>query len=837
VSTNSTTTALFVHRAEQSGFASITNGMSLVNPWDIAIDCKAVGDSMARRNSERSRKGKGKSTKQGRDKGKRRHPSQPRDVEAREVRPREIKLKEADPEKIRVAVPGAVQAKAPARGGPEGFLQRIGLKAGKPQEERRGGRDRRDRRESPPIRDNKERSPQRELEPKRNKFDKKFDKRDKRSGKGLDKGRDKGRGRSRSKEKGGAVEVHGEVQKNSRGFAFLLHKPEDIFIPPNFAAKLLTGDVVKATIVARTKEILSLETVKRAIKGFIGTYEAGFTERFVVLADRTMREEVLIKEPPAIAGLRHGDKVLVEITKYEPRLEGRVTQSFGPTLAPKYDTLAVVTRSQWPQEFSDEVKEEAAKLSKEIQEEAAKSGYKGRKDLREKPFVTIDGKDARDFDDAVLVEKTASGYVLYVAIADVSEFVRPGMKLDDEAYGRATSVYFPEWVIPMLPESLSNGACSLRPDEEKLTLTCEMHFDINGKKRSERVYESVIRSHRRCIYEDVDVEAKAGKEFWKIPYELYRLIRESRNRRGSLDLDLPESKVVLDENSDTIDIKKVERVDAHRLIEEFMIAANEAVTELMEREGWPFIYRIHEPPQSEALQRFERFALALGLKPKLGDGRDPKMFANFITTLKEHPFASVLYYLMLRSLKQARYDPVNLKHFGLASQAYTHFTSPIRRYPDLMVHRLLKRFVRHENFESDAELQEFEDYLIESCDHCSKQERKAETLDRQVTKVKKSRFMAKHMGEEFDARITNVSDAGIYVELLTYFVDGLVPVGELEGDYFEFVEDRLMLVGKRTGKKYRIGDPVRVSVLRTDVDNGFIDFTLSENLIAENLEE
>lgn len=648
------------------------------------------------------------------------------------------------------------------------------------------------------------------------------------------KGRDRvapGRGRGR-KQESNVVIIHGEVQKNSRGFAFLLHKPEDYFIPAHMASKLLTGDSIKAWIDSRSKEVLKLETVKRQIKSFIGTYEANFDTRIVVLSDRTMREEVYIRERPAIQGLRHLDKVLVEITKYEPKLEGRIVRTFGKELAPKFDTMAVVVRSQWPQEFSEQASQEAERLSKEIQEQAAAAGYEGRKDLREKPFVTIDGKDARDFDDAVLVEKTKAGYVLYVAIADVSEFVRPETKLDEEAYGRATSVYFPEWVIPMLPEALSNGACSLRPNEEKLTLTCEMHYDEQGRKRSTKVYESVIRSHRRCIYEDVQKEFEAGEEFWKVPYELFRLIKASRHKRGSLDLDLPEAKLVLDENSDTIDIKKLERVDSHRLIEEFMIAANESVTEIMEREGWPFVYRVHEPPQTEALERFERFAVALGLKPNLGGGTDPKMFARFIDSLKENPYAQTLYYLMLRSLKQARYEPVNLKHFGLASQAYTHFTSPIRRYPDLMVHRILKRYVRRKQF-GDGQLEEFMDYLVEACEHCSKRERKAEELDRTVIKVKKARFMAKHIGEEFEAKITNCNENGVFVELAQWFIDGLVPIDELGGDYFEFIEQRMMLKGKRTGKKYRIGDTIRVSVLRVDVDNGYVDFTLAENLLED----
>ncbi|MBI3555803.1 MAG: ribonuclease R [Deltaproteobacteria bacterium] len=652
-------------------------------------------------------------------------------------------------------------------------------------------------------------------------------KRDRGRGDGHVRGRNRG---DKAREGGAVVVIQGEIQKNSKGFAFLLHKPEDLFIPRELAEKLLTGDIAKVWFDPRRKAVVKLETVKRSIKSFIGTYEASMNKRVVVLADRTMREEVIIREEPRVPGLAQFDKVQVEITKYEPRLEGRIVRSFGATLAPKFDTLAVVVRSQWPQEFSPEAQADAVRLCAEVQADAAASGYKGRRDLRDRPFVTIDGKDSRDFDDAVLVEKTSSGFVLYVAIADVSAFVVPGTKLDEEAFGRSTSVYFPEWVIPMLPEALSNGACSLRPNEEKLTLCCEMHFDASGKKRSTKIYETVVKSARRCIYEDVQREHDEGLEFWKAPYELFEKIKISRNRRGALDLDLPEAKIVLDENSDTIDIKKTERLNSHRLIEEFMIVANESVTEIMEREGWPFVYRVHEPPKTDALERFERFAIALGLKPNLADGKDPKRFARFIETLKDNPFATTLYYLMLRSLKQARYDAVNLKHFGLASEAYTHFTSPIRRYPDLMVHRLLKRFIHRQNF-NETQFEEFTDYLVDACDHCSKQERKAETLDRTVTKVKKARFMAKHLGEEFDACITNVNENGLYVELVPWFVDGLVPIAELESDYFDFIEAQLMLKGKRTGKKYKIGDTIRVSVLRTDVDNGFVDFTLSDAII------
>lgn len=621
------------------------------------------------------------------------------------------------------------------------------------------------------------------------------------------------------------VEIHGEVQMKAKGFGFILHKPEDIFIPQDLGKGLVSGDTVRAWINPKTKELYNLEVQSRNLKMFIGTYDNNLGQRIAVLEERSGRQEVQIVESPKVEGLRNGDKVLVEIKSYEPRMQGIIVRTFGAKLAPKLDTYSVVVRAQWPEDHSEEVKKQAEKLSKEIQEQEKAHHYKGRKDQRDKHFITIDGKDARDFDDAVLVEKTASGYVLYVAIADVAEFVRPETAIDEEAYGRATSVYFPEWVIPMLPEALSNGACSLRPNEEKLTLTCEIHFDHEGKKRSAKVYESVIESKRRCIYEDVQKEYEAGEEFWKIPYELFRKLRSKRFSRGALDLDLPEAKIVLDKEGNTIDIQKTDRVDAHKLIEEFMIIANEAVTEIMEKERWPFVYRVHEPPKEESLQKFERFAQALGLRPNIGDGNDPKKIAAFIKTLEGKNYANTLHYLLLRSLKQARYDTMNLFHFGLASRAYTHFTSPIRRYPDLMVHRIIKRYARHEKFTRE-EQDKYLEYLNEACDHCSKQERKAEELDRKVEKIKKARFMEKYLGSSFDGRVISVSEAGVFVELNDWFIEGLVAIDELGQDYYEYIEDRFMIRGKRTGTKFRLGDEIRVTVLRVDIDTGLIDFTL-----------
>ena len=626
-----------------------------------------------------------------------------------------------------------------------------------------------------------------------------------------------------------AEKKSGEVQMNSRGFGFMLCRPDDFFIPPHLTRGLMNGDYIEAEVDMKTKEVLSLELKKRGLKQFIGTYHAGFSGRFVEFSEKNSKVEMLIEERPNIPGLRHEDKVLAEVIAYTPTLKGRILRTFGSKLAPKLDTLSVVVRHQWPQEFSDEVIKYAEETSKEKQEKAKNSDYSGRRDLRKKHFVTIDGRDSRDFDDAVCVDKTQSGYVLYVAIADVAEFVEPGSVLDKAAFERSTSVYFPEWVIPMLPESLSNGTCSLRPNEEKLTLTCEIHYDHFGNRKSYKVYESVIESHRRCVYEDVQKEFESGDEFWKVPFELYAKIKETRKKKGTLDLDLPESKVVLDENGDTIDIKRRERVDAHKLIEEFMIAANESVTEIMIKAHWPFVYRVHEPPSKDAIEKFVLFAQTFGLKPKFGNGDDPKLFSIFLNSLDGEKSRLTLFYMLLRSLKQARYEVENRFHFGLASKAYTHFTSPIRRYPDLMVHRLLKRYLSHERLTEQNRNNLISD-LHEQCEHCSKYERKADELARTVEKVKKARFMEKHYGKIFKARISNVFESGLFVELEEVFVEGLVPVRELEGDFFKYIETKHMFKGKRSGKKYKIGDDIKVSVLKIDLDQGLIDFTLSENL-------
>jgi ribonuclease R len=625
------------------------------------------------------------------------------------------------------------------------------------------------------------------------------------------------------------IEIEGEIDKKKQGYAFLLHSPEDYFISEKLAKNLTHGDIVKAIINPKTKEVTSLEVKTRSLKKFIGTLFINKKEKKVIYEERGITYEVFIEHIEKNIEIHNEDKVLVEITQYNPYLKGKILKSFGKKLAPKYDTFSIVVRSGWPQHFSKEAIEESKKLAYEIQEQAKLNHYKGRKDLRDRDFVTIDGKDSRDFDDAICVEKTNHGYILYVAVADVAEFVKQNSLLDKEAYQRATSVYFPEWVIPMLPETLSNGACSLNPNEEKLVLVCEMHFNFEGKKKTAKVYEAVIKSKRRCIYEDVQKEYENGVHFWQIPYELYFKIRKNRFIKGALDLDLPETKIILDKEGNTIDIKKLERLDSHKLIEEFMIAANESVTEIMEREKWPFVYRVHEPPKNDALEKLIFFTKAYGIKFNFQDSNNPKTYSKFIELIKDKPFSNALNYLLLRSLKQAKYYPENLYHFGLASRAYTHFTSPIRRYPDLIVHRTIKQYLKNRKL-SEEERRNLNQYLITACEHCSIQERKAEKLDRQVIKIKKARFMEPRLGEVFNSIITNVSEAGLFIELEDFFIEGLVPIDLIGHDYFEYLENKFLIRGKRTGLQFRIGDRLKVQLVKVDIEQGNCEFELIKKL-------
>jgi ribonuclease R len=469
--------------------------------------------------------------------------------------------------------------------------------------------------------------------------------------------------------------------------------------------------------------------------------------------------------------------------------------------------------------------------------------YRDRVDLRGIPTFTIDGENARDFDDAVSIEREKDGGVkLYVSISDVSHYVREETALDNEAYSRGTSVYFPDRAIPMFPAELSNEICCLHPRVDRLTLTVELRYDGNGERKGVQFYPSVIRSDERLTYTLVrkilvDKESGLRRKYehllpsLELMADLCQELRRRRTERGAIDFDLPEPEVVLNLQGETEDVIRAERNLAHQIIEEFMIAANEAVAHFMEEKGSPFIYRIHEPPKKEAMDEFRRFISHLGYKSMRPDhgmkkesDHSPNEFQRVLSEVKGRPEERVVNEILLRSMKWAKYSARNLGHFGLASDGYTHFTSPIRRYPDLIVHRFLKKVF------SKAEVKIPEEVLANKADHLSNRERVAMEAEREILNRYRVRFMKDKTGEEFKGIISGVTAFGFFVELKDIFVEGLVRVTSLHDDYYQYHEKKYCLVGERTHKTFRIGDEVRVRVDRVDVERRHIDFGLIEKI-------
>jgi ribonuclease R len=454
------------------------------------------------------------------------------------------------------------------------------------------------------------------------------------------------------------------------------------------------------------------------------------------------------------------------------------------------------------------------------------------------PIVTIDGERARDFDDAVYLRKTAARYELFVSIADVAHYVQPGTALDQEAYARATSVYFPDRAIPMLPEALSNGICSLNPNEDRLTKTVAIEFDAKGRVVRTRFFNSVIRSHERMTYtavrrilSDKDPESLERYrdliEQFTLMEELALLINGTRRARGNLDFDLPEAEIILDIQGMPENIMRAERNIAHRIIEEFMIAANEAVARHLKENNFPLLYRVHEGPDQESIEAIAPFLLSLGYRLPLKRERiTPLEIQKLLEACRGKPEEKVINHLVLRAMKQAHYQPENIGHFGLASVCYTHFTSPIRRYPDLIVHRMLDRALRG-NQVKPGERDELMAYLVEAGKHTSERERNAMDAEREVVDLKKAQFMMDKLGEEFSGVITSLATFGFFVELDAYFVEGLVRLSTLTDDDYNYYEKEYVIQGRRHGRRFRLGDPLRVKVARINAFRSEIDFELA----------
>lgn len=526
------------------------------------------------------------------------------------------------------------------------------------------------------------------------------------------------------------------------------------------------------------------------------------------------------------------DKELVaaEILTYpedQKAFTGKVTQIIGNALDPMTDIKRVILTNNIPFEFSKHTLDEA-KNFKEVPDE---KDFKGRKDLRDKALITIDGATAKDFDDAVYVEVTNEGFRLFVAIADVSHYVQIGTSINKEAYERGTSVYFPNFVVPMLPEVLSNGLCSLNPHVPRLCVVAEMLFDFTGELKKSDFYEAVMESKARVTYGEAQ-EIIDGNDIEKLNHvkehilqlaDLAKILMAKRFKEGSLDLEIPETELVIDGAGFPIDIQRSERLFSHRLIEEMMLAANVAVAKFLASRNIPALYRIHEPPNEQAIRLLERYLVNFGGKTKLGEGKLQKRLTKALAEFENRPEAQILNILTLRSMSQAKYSMNNVGHFGLGFEFYSHFTSPIRRYPDLIVHRLLKNQIMPQ---SKYRLMS-EDDLASAGTVLSAAEQRSTKAERQIHSIKKARFMERFIGQEFDGMISSVAKFGVFVLLREYDVDGLIRLDDLGGERFEFDEENLKLVAKRSGFSYGIGDMIRIQVVAADPELGQINFALA----------
>ena len=645
--------------------------------------------------------------------------------------------------------------------------------------------------------------------------------------------------------------VVGRITTHPRGFGFVSSEGAaeagwkgDLYIAGSNLNQAMHGD----RVVARVERVGTdgraegriVRVLARGSTTIVGKFdEDGSGFGFVVPFDRRLIMDVHI--PNGEEGeAKPGEMVLVEITRWPTPARGplgRVTEVLGDIDEPGVDTEIIIRKYGITDEHSPEAVAEAEKLGTVVREK----DLKGRTDFRPWTTVTIDGETARDFDDAITLEKLPNGnFWLGVHIADVAHYVREGSALDEEAYDRATSVYFPERAVHMFPSELSTGLCSLNPKIDRLVQSCLMEIDAKGKVVRYELHDGVINSNERMTYTDVnaiitdrDPETIAKYEplvpFFEMMRELFEVLNARRRRRGSIDFDLKEPEIILDDEGMVEQIIALERNIAHRLIEEFMLVANETVAEHLNEHAVPTLYRIHETPDPMKVTEFEEFIATLGYSLAT-DPEDiqPRHFQKLVTRMRGTPEEKPIAFLMLRTMQKARYDPDNLGHFGLAAESYTHFTSPIRRYPDLVVHRTLRES-RLKQMNQDRQEQLVED-MPEIARHTSERERRAADAERELVQWKKVRFMADKVGDEFDGYVTGVSAFGLYIELIQHFVEGMVHVSTMADDYYRFVERSHLLKGENTGKVYRLGDRVNVQVIKVDMERRQVDLGLSEIL-------
>lgn len=635
----------------------------------------------------------------------------------------------------------------------------------------------------------------------------------------------------------------GKLTGHAKGFAFVTPEDnpgmDDIFIPPNETGTAMHGDIVMVRVSSETsgsrQEGTVIRILERGITQVVGTYSESKSFGFVIPDDKKIANDIFIPQH-ASHGAVEGHKVVVKLTSYpEGRVsaEGEVIEILGHKNDPGVDILSVIHKYGLPMEFPEEVMEQANAVSDTIEE----SEIGNRRDLRNDVLVTIDGADAKDLDDAVTVSKLENGnYKLGVHIADVSHYVKEGSPIDKEALERGTSVYLVDRVIPMIPHRLSNGICSLNPQVDRFTLSCEMEITPNGDVVNHEIFESVIKTTERMTYGNVNKILVDKDEEQLERYEalvpmfqdmekLAAILRKKRMNRGAIDFDFNEARVIVDEEGHPTEVVLRERSVAEKLIEEFMLAANEAVAEHFHRLDVPFIYRIHEDPKPEKLQRFFEFITNFGYIVR-GSANDvhPKALQEIIEAVAGKPEETVISTVMLRSMQQAKYDPESLGHFGLSAEFYTHFTSPIRRYPDLIVHRLIRTYLVEGKLDQ-ATKEKWNAILPEIADHTSKRERRSVDAERETDDLKKAEYMLDKIGEEYTGIIGSVTNFGMFVELPNT-IEGLVHVSFMTDDYYRFDERQLAMIGERTGKVFRIGDEIDIRVSNVNKEERAIDFEI-----------
>jgi ribonuclease R len=673
--------------------------------------------------------------------------------------------------------------------------------------------------------------------------------------------------------------VVGRLSTNARGFGFVVPEhPDsldassgraqgtstsrrDIYVAGANLLEAMHGDRVVARVERETPKGLEgriVQILERGHSTIVGRFEADSSGLgYVVPFDRRVLTDIQIPAGQSAAA-EAGEMVLVEITRWPTATRGpvgRVVEVLGHADEPGVDTQIIIRKFGIPDAHSEESTDEARRLGSSVKER----DLRGRTDFRAVTTVTIDGEHARDFDDAITIERLSNGhYWLGVHIADVSHYVKEGSALDEEAYDRGTSVYFTERAVHMFPAELATGLCSLNPHVDRLVQSCLMEVDRRGTVVRYEIHDGVINSDARMTYTAVNailaerdpgtISRYAGLvPMFELMHELFDILHQRRRRRGSIDFDLPETEVILSEFGEIEAIIPSERNVAHRLIEEFMLLANETVASHLVASDMPSLHRVHEPPDAKKVMDFEEFISTLGYGLAAGHAPQPRHFQKLIDRMRGTPEERPIAALMLRTMQKARYDAASLGHFGLAAEHYTHFTSPIRRYPDLIVHRTLRLARQGTPFDSrvalaegklpPAKREELEEELPDTAKHASEMERRADEAERELLQWKKVRFMADKVGDEYEGYITGVAPYGLFVELIEHYVEGMVHVSSMADDYYRFVEQQHVLRGENTKKVYRLGDKINVQVVRVDMERRQIDLGIVEILEAVRRDE